>query len=484
MRIEIKPLTPPPSALGAFPALPPVGLGVSAGHSVVPACSTESELHETLPVHDSPGGGDEVATQPKVPAGTQGVIGKYWRKVGGGSLGLSLLIHLAILVGAYFMVQTVVQKESPVDFLPGGGSKAGQAASASLNAQMKQKKQSNLTKSTPLKRVVSSASSTAIALPDLPMDSLDMPEMSSPSSGGLSGGAFGSGGFGGSGSGGGFGSGVGMGGGKGFAPMTVFGRAGDSGGLAGAFYDLKQNPERKPTGYTKGSFIEVVHQVSAAKFSDDSMKGYYKAKQQMNFTYLLVPNMQASEGPKCFNVEKEVEPSGWFVHYGGTVVPPRPGMWRFVGFFDDLLVVYINNKPVLDGSWVPMAEGYDKDKDMRQDFKGPAIAGGRTAYCGKWVSLNEPFRLDILVGERPGGKVGGLLMVQQQNEKYEVREDGTPILPVFTTTKLDTSDNKRLHNDEFAKRVQLARNPPVFEVWQSGLSGGRSRGIGLLPPSR
>ncbi|WP_232289524.1 hypothetical protein [Verrucomicrobium spinosum] len=478
MRIEIKPLTPSPSVLGTTPALTP------AGHSVVAACSPESERHETLPVCDSLSGGDKVAAPPIAPAGSRGVIGKYWRKVGGGSLGLSLLIHLAILVGAYFMVQTVVQKETPVDFLPGGGSKAGQAASASLNAQLKQKKQSNLTKSPPLKRVVSSASSTAIALPDLPMDSLDMPEMSSPTSGGLSGGAFGSGGFGGSGSGGGFGNGVGMGGGKGFAPMTVFGRAGDSGGLAGAFYDLKQNPEREPTGYTKGAFIEAVHKVSAAKFSDDSMRGYYKAKQQINFTYLLVPaDMQASEGPKCFNVEKEVEPSGWFVHYGGTVVPPRPGMWRFVGFFDDLLIVYINNKPVLDGSWVPMAEGYDKDKDMRQDFKGPAISGGRTAYCGKWVSLNEPFRLDILVGERPGGKVGGLLLVQQQNEKYEVREDGTPILPVFTTTKLEMSDTRRLYNDEFAKRVQLARNPPVFEVRQSGLSGGRSRGIGLLPPS-
>jgi hypothetical protein len=185
-------------------------------------------------------------------------------------------------------------------------------------------------------------------------------------------------------------------------------------------------------------------------------------------------------------VEKEVEPRGWFVHYSGMVTPPKAGSYRFVGFFDDLLIVYVNNKPVLDGSWVPMAgvgEG-KHDDEIRQEFKGPPVAGTRTAYFGKWVKMHEPFKLDIVVGETPGGRVGGLLMVQDKNAKYEERADGTPILPIFATTKLEMDDLKRLQDDPYAKAVQIAKDIPVF-AGKKAIFDDRDdnkRGLGLLPP--
>lgn len=141
---------------------------------------------------------------------------RYWRKAGGGSLVVSLLIHAGILVAAYFLVETIVL-EKKVDFLSGGGSKAGQEASRDLAHQMQQKKRSTLSKTVPMQKVVSTSSNAAIALSDLPMESMEMPEMSS-----VMGGMSGSAGFSSQGAGGGFGAGIGTGGMKG---VTFFGMA-------------------------------------------------------------------------------------------------------------------------------------------------------------------------------------------------------------------------------------------------------------------
>ncbi|WP_038169435.1 hypothetical protein [Verrucomicrobium sp. BvORR106] len=233
---------------------------------------------------------------------------RYWRKVGGGSLALSLLIHVAILVAAYFMVQTIVQ-EKKVDFLPGGG-KAGQEASKALSQQVQQKKRTTLNKSMPIRRIVSQNNTAAISLPDAPADSLSMPDTSS-----LMGGMAGSGGFGKAGAGGGFGTGQGIGGVSGFAPVTFFGKRGGD-GLAGTLYDLKQDGDRKPIDYNPNNYAAIIAKAAEKKFAPTAMKEYYHASQQMSFTFLTVPYMAAEEGPKAFNVEKEVQPRA------GTCITP------------------------------------------------------------------------------------------------------------------------------------------------------------------
>lgn len=179
-----------------------------------------------------PGGAPSAAPAPVVvsvgPQPPQGVIPAvspvkkphplvvYWRKAGGGSLALSLLIHVGILVAAYFLVETIVL-EKKVDFLPGGGSKAGQEASQNLAQKVQQKKRTNMNRSVPMQKVVSTSSTAAISLPDMDAESLEMPEMSS-----FMGGMAGSAGFGSQGAGGGFGTGIGTGGMKG---VTFFGMA-------------------------------------------------------------------------------------------------------------------------------------------------------------------------------------------------------------------------------------------------------------------
>lgn len=159
-------------------------------------------------------------SQPAAPPRKNALV-EYWRKAGGGSFLVSLGIHAALLVGAYFVVETIVH-EKKVDFLPGGGSKQGQEASQQMTQQVQSKRRNNLQPNRPMQRIVSNSASTAIALPDTPLDAIDMPQMSSL----LGGGSMGSGGFGDGGSGGGFGKGMGLGGmnNVSFKPIFMFGK--------------------------------------------------------------------------------------------------------------------------------------------------------------------------------------------------------------------------------------------------------------------
>jgi len=146
---------------------------------------------------------------------------EFWRKAGGGSLTLSIAIHVGLLLLAGLVVFTSTQTIKNVDFLPGGGTAQGAQASQDLQHKVQQKRRSTIAKTTPMKKVVSNNSSSSIQLPDAPADILDVPDVSSM----LGGGSLGGGGFGKGGGGGGFGNGMGMGAAGGFVSLPPTMRA-------------------------------------------------------------------------------------------------------------------------------------------------------------------------------------------------------------------------------------------------------------------
>ncbi len=448
--------------MSSGPVSPPIPVSVSTSVPIAAGTGTG-----TIPALASFTG----AVPTPASARSQNVFVLWWRKIGAGSLLLSIAIHIGLLIMAAFIVTTVVMKEQPVDFLPGGGSKTGQEASQQLSQDVRIKKRNLMNKSTPLQKIVANTNAASISLPDLPMDSIDLPETSSL----MGGGSMGSGGFGKAGAGGGFGEGIGLGGLKGMTPVTFFGQLGGD-GLPGIFYDLKQNPKREAIEYNVNDYGAILAKAASKKFAASAMADYYQATQKMSFTFLAVPYMAADEGPKAFNVQNEVQPRGWFVHYTGMIVPPKPGDWRFVGNFDDALVVYINNKCVLDGSWLNIGnlDVRQPDPEIKQAFGGPPVlTPTQHCYAGKWVKIDGPTKIDILVGERPGGRVGGLLLVQHKRTKYKERPDGSPILPVFTTIKPTPADLARMEQFVSTKpafELEM-QDIPVFEVRKSALEG-------------
>jgi len=174
----------------------------------VAAVAVEEEFHEEGHVFHPPAV-SHIETKHVNP------LVRMWKKIGGGSLALSIAIHVGVLVigGAIVISSQMIQ--SQVDFLPGGGSQQGAAASAEMKHKVSQKKRTSLNKTMPMKKIVSTSSNSAITLPDAPPDLLDVPDVSSM----IGGGSMGSGGFGKSGAGGGFGTGIGMGGMQGFVSL-------------------------------------------------------------------------------------------------------------------------------------------------------------------------------------------------------------------------------------------------------------------------
>ena len=349
----------------------------------------------------------------------------------------AVIVHLIIAVIAGLIVVLPTTKDEPEI--------VASIAAPSKKKQVMQKK--NVVKQT--KRTSASAAAAApIAqlMRASAVAKISLPTVTKTSSGplGMGDANYGAGGFG--------IGGAGMGTGE-----TMFGSQSGS-GLVGSFYDLKQDRNRKPTGITGGSgakFNEVMQKAARAKFSESAFSQYFKAPIDLRFGILAIPTMVAEEGPAAFAVEKEVQPKAWMVHYRGRVEPPQRGKWRFVGYFDDALVVFVNGKVVLDASWAACF----KEKGVRQPFGGPARANGKPAVFGNWVDLTGAFQVDILVGERPGGQMGGALMAQKEGESYKKRKDGTPILPTFSTGKLEGETMKRLraYPYEFAKEEAIFR---------------------------
>ncbi|MBB5034926.1 hypothetical protein [Prosthecobacter vanneervenii] len=147
---------------------------------------------------------------------------RLWRSIGGGSLTLSILFHVGLVVAAGFIVFASKVYEKQIDFLPGGGTQQGAKASAELAHKVQVKRQQKVQKSMPQQRLISTSIDAALTLPEAPPAMLDMPDFSS-----LAGGdKLGSTGFGTAGAGGGFGSGVGMGAmsGRAFKPLMMFGK--------------------------------------------------------------------------------------------------------------------------------------------------------------------------------------------------------------------------------------------------------------------
>ena len=137
----------------------------------------------------------------------------YWRRLGGGSLTISIVVHAIFLaIGLYWIFAVIPPPpEKVVDFKPSGGG-------GNRNASNQQKKQAQMIKNN-VSRVAAKGAVSSFTLPD-PESNNTMSKLGTLGAGGMQGlGGSGSGGGQGSGIGAGFGSGMGDGMAKGAAPV-------------------------------------------------------------------------------------------------------------------------------------------------------------------------------------------------------------------------------------------------------------------------
>jgi len=246
-------------------------------------------------------------------------------------------------------------------------------------------------------------------------------------------------------------------GGSSVIPIPDSGGFGRSGGLGlyGRLYDFKQNRKREENfGYTRRErnslerFVNNIREIHRAKFSAESLEPYYRSEQELTLTHLAISPRPASEGPRYFGAEHEVKPRGWIAHYEGGLVVPETGSYRLCGMADDYLSVFIDGESWLHACWPEVQRGIAKDWDHYDESKKwLSPIGGHKLIFGPWRKFRKGqlVKMNLGVGERPGGRLGFVLMVQKKGTRY--RKTGPlrrPVLPLFCTEPFSPEQREKI----------------------------------------
>ncbi|MBK1881845.1 hypothetical protein JIN85_05435 [Luteolibacter pohnpeiensis] len=391
----------------------------------------------------------------------------FWRRLGGGSLFISIGFHVILLAVGLIWIIKIVQpadKDKDVEFLPKGG---GGGPPSSEN-KTQQKRMANMIQQN-MPRVAAMDVTSNFTLPD-PDTMSDINPLAALGQGGLSGGLGGSGSGGGRGTGNGTGfgsgSGPGMGGlGTGANPFGMPNPSGNA--LVGTFYDFKQTDERESTNISVQDTLATIADFVDSGWNERKLAKYFKAPQTLYQTKIYIPEMPADEAPAAFNCEKDVQPSRWAVIYRGDVIAPKTGKFRFVGAGDDVLTVRFNKKNVFDygcssgtcgfsfKAFLPALRG-DSESQQLEDlthrklpmklpltyYKYPSTEqwnstiNGLAAGATFNVKAGSSYPIEILISELPGGLFCTTLLIEEIGADYEKSSTGAPILPLF---RLDES---------------------------------------------
>jgi hypothetical protein len=366
---------------------------------------------------------------------------RWWQRTGGTVLVISILAHLLFaFIAGYFVVQHFMTQPKPK---PPVMALAQRSESVKIKMDVREKSMA----APAVKQKVTTTNELAkVALPEMP----DVPtENVMPSLMPGVGNTFGTAAS---------GSGNGNGGGGGMRNTTLFGTPNGKTGLMGTFFDFKQNPARNNVENNFG-----IYQAKMKKFVDSGWKqsvlsDYYKVRNAVASTMIFIPNIQAELGPRAFNVHNRVEPRMWMVHYTATVVPPESGTYHFIGAGDDMMLASIDNKLVLDRSWNVQL------KEMSQNFEYhytgiPKGFGRSDAFT---VEAGKEYKLDVAIGEMPGGKLFAFLFIEKEGVTPKTGPTGLPIFPVFRVAKVELPE---MPGD--TELPPFDRDMPSWSIWKT-----------------
>ena len=236
-----------------------------------------------------------------------------------------------------------------------------------------------------------------------------------------------------------------------FGALIGGGKGGKGGGgipegyLIGEMFDLKRdaNGNDIPGWNPQMYWAQVRKLLNGGKFGLQGEKDVYKVPAKVALNKIWIPHQHANNGPTAFGVGDKMKPRGWVAHYSATLKSKTDGRFRFIGNFDDLMTCFVNGRLVLEANWA----NYGDKPTAVFGWKSPI---GKSPYgvniVGDWFELKkgQSFRFDICVGERPGGRIQGLLMIEKEGATYEKDENGRPIFPLFTSRRLTFKELDRI----------------------------------------
>ncbi len=358
---------------------------------------------------------------------------------------LSILIHAALfLLAGMLVVFTVVKKEEK-KFVP---PKAVERPKMKLRKpKVKVKKN---TKPKPTTRIVTKMNRAS--MPDI-----QLPEMSGLAKG--------------------LGDGIG-----GFDMMpeldnvSVFGSGQSIGNdLVGTFYNFNRDRGGRrlpPLDYD--NYKSILLDFFRKDWRESLLARYYRSPNKLYATTICVPAILSTRAPEAFGEPPDTEGWCWATLYTGQLVHKDDITFRFWGSADDILMVRVDGKVVLNACYHNdnSTSTYSLFSPIWQSSSPDSFRywmGNRTAVVGDWITLKagESQDIEVLIGEVPGGAFCAMLTVEVEGVEYPKSPQGGPLLPIFKTAEPSLDLLDAIYNDLIPGEACLT-NGPVFSDYDTG----------------
>jgi len=193
--------------------------------------------------------------------------------------------------------------------------------------------------------------------------------------------------------------------------------------LVGTLYDLKQTPSGELTDMTSSKYCEVIRDFTKTWNERMLNRSYYQAPQKKHAISVVMPPMSADAAPQAFEVEGIIEPKRWAILYKGEIKAPKTGLYRFSGMADDVLIVKVGGRIVLDASYFPAWTGKltNWESDSPDSGKFTINSHGTSIIYGDWFRLSKGSvaSIDVLIGEIPGGGLPAICGLNRKANRIE-----------------------------------------------------------------
>lgn len=356
---------------------------------------------------------------------------RRWMQAGGGFFLFSLVVHgVLLLLAAAWVVQTI-QAKRKLNFSAAPPASAEGARQLEYRVQAA-KRTAAMSPPPSATRIVSSAANVKVALPEVVLPAASAVAIPSRI-GGMAGNpsAF---------------KPVGAAAAAGPAPraalaampvgVTAFGVRVPANapvtGLRGVLYYMRRKPDGTvyPENFEKADYLERVERLlgAAGKLNEQEASNYLRFGQPLVTQTILFSAVAGDSAPKAFGVEQVPgTQQSWIAVYKAHVFAEAPGKrYRFVGGGNEVLVVRVDGKLVLDGSYesLPWKNGKNPTGHKASGVLNALWSDGRRK--GDFFTVPaKGVDLEVIIGEGWGGAFGADLCVEEEGRAY--KDDVRPI---------------------------------------------------------
>lgn len=240
---------------------------------------------------------------------------------------------------------------------------------------------------------------------------------------------------------------------------------GTGAGLTGTLYYMRRQKDGKEIpAYSPEDYLArmVALLGEGGKIKDSEASQYLRVAQQLTSYVILFPPISGEIAPAAFGAQQVPDHRQcWFVTYQAKISAPTANRYRFVGGGNEVLIVRVDGKVALDGSWgFQWPQKGQNPTGHAPREKMPAIYGDKRAV-GDWVRFSPGgSQVEIIIGAGWRGAFGADLCVEEEGQNYS--DQVRPLFKVEGFQKMQPQIDAAFKLPEAASSFSI--EGPTFKV--------------------